>query len=137
LTEQLLWGNAMSQAAKSNLLAIAGAIVGGLIGYFIFIWLASQGFYGLIIPGGLIGIAAGFAKSKSLAIAIVCGIAALFLGLFCEWKFAPFNADDSLGYLLSHFYELKPVTLLMIAAGAAIGFWAPFRHRLDGPTTSP
>jgi uncharacterized membrane protein len=66
---QLLWGNVMTQAAKSNLLAIGGAIIGGLAGYFIFLWLASQGFYGLIIPGGLLGIAAGFAKSRSLATA--------------------------------------------------------------------
>ena len=119
----------MSEAIKSNLLAIVGAIVGGVAGYFIFFWLASQGFYGMIIPGGLLGIGAGFAKSRSLAIAIVCGIAALVLGLFCEWKFEPFAADDSFSYLLVHFYELKPITLLMIAAGAAIGFWGPFRHR--------
>ena len=39
---------------RSNLLALAGAVGGGLIGYFIFMWLAHQGFYGLILPGGLL-----------------------------------------------------------------------------------
>ena len=109
----------------------------GALGYFLFFWLAGHGFYGMIIPGGLLGIGAGIFKSRSITIAVICGFAALALGLFTEWRFAPFVADDSLGYFLGHFYQLNPTTLVMIAVGAAIGFWhhfgtaLPFGRRID------
>ena len=53
---------------------------------------------------------------------------ALVLSLFCEWRFAPFIKDNSLGYFLTHVHELKPITLIMIAVGTFIGFWIPFRR---------
>jgi hypothetical protein len=28
-------------------------------------------------------------------------------------------------------HQLTPVTLVMVALGAFIGFWAPFRNRID------
>jgi hypothetical protein len=116
--------------SQSNALAIVGAIIGGVLGYFLFQWLLSHGLYGMIIPGGLLGVGASFAKSRSLAIAIVCGVAALALGLYCEWRFFPFNADEGLSYFLTHLHQVNPVHIVMILAGAAIGFWGPFRHRL-------
>ncbi len=62
-------------------------------------------------------------------------VLALALGVLAEWQFAPFIRDGSLGYFVTHFYQLKPITLIMIAAGAFIGFWAPFRRRqLDRPS---
>jgi hypothetical protein len=118
------------KAIQSNGLALVGAAIGGALGYFLFFWLAGHGFYGMIIPGGLLGIGAGTFKCRSIVIAVICGFAALALGLFTEWRFAPFVADDSLGYFLAHFYQLNGLTLVMIAVGAAIGFWAPFRHCL-------
>lgn len=113
---------------KHTLLPLGGALLGGLIGYFAFFWIARQGFYAMVLPGGLLGLGAGYAKNRSIAIAVVCGIAALVLGLFTEWQFAPFIKDGSLGYFLSHVHELKPITLLMIGLGGAIGFWVPFRR---------
>jgi hypothetical protein len=59
---------------------------------------------------------------------VVCGFLSLALGCFTEWRFAPFVADASFGYFISHMHELRPITLLMIAAGALIGFWVPFRR---------
>jgi len=116
---------------KNNFLVLAGAIAGGVAGHFIFIWLTRQGLYGLIIPGGLLGLCAGTFKTKSLPVSIVCGVMALAMGIFSEWRFAPFIADGSLGYFLSHAHQLKPATLLMILAGTAIGFWIPFRRTQD------
>jgi hypothetical protein len=113
---------------KQTLLVLCGAIAGGLLGYLAFFWIADQGFYGLILPGGLLGLGAGITKHRSVPLAVACGVAALALGLFTEWRFAPFNIDGSLGYFLLHAGELKPVTLLMIAVGGAIGFWVPFRR---------
>ncbi len=111
---------------KEIALVIGGALVGGVIGYLAFFWIADQDFYALILPGGLIGIGAGLFRNRSLGLAIGCGVAAVALGVYTEWKFRPFVADDSLGYFLAHVHKLKPLTLLMIAVGGVIGFWGPF-----------
>ena len=111
---------------KNALLVLGGAALGGALGYFVFFWIAQQGLYGMIIPGGLLGLGAGIAKNRSIIVAILCGVLAIGLGLFPEWQFAPFKKDDSLGYFLAHVYDLKPITLIMIAVGGFIGFWVPF-----------
>ncbi len=113
---------------KDIALVIGGALVGGVIGFFAFFWIADQGFYAMILPGGLIGIGAGLVRNRSLGLAIGCGVAAVALGLFTEWKYMPFRDDKSLGYFLAHVHKLTPLTLLMIAVGGVLGFWGPFRE---------
>jgi hypothetical protein len=113
---------------KQTILVLVGAAAGGLLGYFAFFWLAGQGLYGLILPGGLLGLGAGIGKNRSLLLAAFCGICAVALGLFTEWRFAPFRKDDSLGYFLTHVQDLKPITLLLILLGGLLGFWVPFRR---------
>ena len=39
----------------SNVLGIVGAVIGGVLGFYTFRWLRGQGFYGLMVPGALIG----------------------------------------------------------------------------------
>jgi hypothetical protein len=90
--------------------------------------MTTQGFYALVLPGGVLGLGAGWSQNRSVGLAVVCGIAALALGLYTEWKFFPFVQDGSLSFFLTHLHELRPVTLLMISAGAFIGFWVPFRR---------
>ena len=111
--------------------SIAAAIGGGL-GYLIFFWMVRQGLYGMIIPPALLGLAAGFVVgARSQPFAIMCGIAGLALGVFCEWKFAPFIADKSLAYFLTHLHQLKPFTLILLVIGTiasyrlALGFDRP------------
>ena len=121
--------------SRQNILTLCGAAIGGVLGYYAFFWVASQGFYGLILPGGLLGLGASVGKSRSITISVLCGCLGLTLGLFAEWRFAPFVADRSLGYFLSHLHQLKPITILMIMAGAFISFWAPFRRAQDARRT--
>jgi hypothetical protein len=110
------------------LLAFAGAAAGGVAGYFAFGWLARQGFSALALPGVLIGLGAGrCVPGRSLPLAVTCGISALVLGVFAEWKHFPFLADDSLGYFLAHLLDLRPFTLLMLALGGFAGFWFAWR----------
>ena len=116
---------------KNDSLVLLGALIGGLPGYVVFKWLLGQGFYGLMLPGGLLGMGAGFFKTNTKAVAVVCGFMALLLGLVAEWSSFPFKVDDSLGYFLAHVHELQPATMIMIAIGAAIGFWIPFRRSQD------
>ena len=101
---------------RNTALTLAAAAVGGAAGYFAFMWLASMGFYGLVLPGGLLGLAAGTFKNRSIAVAVVCGVAALGLGLFADWNVERFPENGSFWYLVMHFYQLSPVTLLMIVA---------------------
>jgi len=115
----------MSRLVISNLLGLAGAAVGGVVGYFIFGWLVGQGWYGLMIPGAFLGFGCSLlARHRSIARGIFCGIAALGLGLFAECRFRPFVADDSFQYFLAHVKDLSPVpTFLMLAIGTLIAFW--------------
>ncbi len=110
----------------SNLLVLVGALVGGLLGHFLFFWVIRQGFYGLIIPGAAVGLGAGFFKARSSLPTLLCGLWALALGLFTEWRYAPFAQDEGLGYFLTHLADLQPVTLGMVAVGTFLGFWIPF-----------
>ena len=114
---------------KRSVLVLIGAVAGGLVGYLGFLWIARQGFYALVLPGGLLGLGASLFANRSTALCIVCGLLALALGVLAEWQFAPFIRDGSLGYFVTHIHQLKPITLIMIAAGAFIGFWAPFSRR--------
>lgn len=105
------------------LLGIVGAVVGGVIGYYVFQWIIQQGFYALIIPPALLGVAAGYGVGRrSQLFAVACGVAGFGLALFTEWKFFPFRADGSFLYFLSHFYLMKPLTLLMIALGTVFSY---------------
>jgi hypothetical protein len=118
---------------RTALFVLGGALAGGILGYLGFFWIARQGFYALVLPGGLLGLGASLAPNRWIGWAVICGAAALVLGLFTEWRFAPFRADERLGYFVAHVHELKPVTWLMILVGAAIGFWGPFsRYRRGG-----
>jgi hypothetical protein len=114
----------MPRQLVSNLLGLVGAMIGGVLGFYTFGWLVGQGFYGLMIPGALLGLGCSLlAQHPSTARGIVCGLATLGLGVFCEWKFFPFAADGTLSYFLKNLSSLKPLTFLMIGVGALIAFW--------------
>jgi hypothetical protein len=116
----------------SNVGAICCACVGGLLGYVGFFLLLHRGFYALILPGGLLGLAGGIVRSRSPIVAVLCGLLAIAAGLLAEHQIAPFVADSSLSYFFVHAQDLQPVTLLLIGTGGLIGFWVPFRRRVRG-----
>jgi hypothetical protein len=126
-------------------LGVLGAVAGGVLGYLAFMWAARQGFYALVLPGAALGLGCGLAaRSGPGLLSIACGIAGLGLGFFSEWKLAPFIADDSLGYFVTHLHELRPMTLILIALGGffawrlAMGFGtAPRRRPAAGDTANP
>ncbi len=74
---------------KAAYLVMCCALLGGTVGYLAFAWLLTQGFYGLVLPGGMLGLGAGIPRNNSRAVAIVCGLLALGLGLYTEWRFFP------------------------------------------------
>ena len=106
------------------LLGLVGGAVGGLLGYLGFLWLLKQGYYAVALPGVLLGIFAGLlAPRRSWSLAILCGVLALALGLFAEWKNLPFTADPSLDYFIKHLGDLKSITHVMLGVGTLAGFW--------------
>jgi hypothetical protein len=108
---------------RTLVLGVVGAVIGGWLGYLAFFWIATQGFYALVLPGGLLGLGAGLcARRRSVLLAVVCGIAGLALGLYTEWRFEPFVADKSLTYFLGHLQLLRPLTLIMVALGGFVSF---------------
>ena len=111
---------------KNGFVFWAGAFGGGFVGYVAFLWIAHQGFYALVLPGALVGLGASLASNRSTAMCVASGLLAAAVGFLSEWRFAPFIKDESLGYFINHLHLLNPITLIMVAAGAAIGFWAPF-----------
>ena len=101
-----------------------GAVLGGALGYYAFFWMVRQGFYALILPGTLVGVGFGLlSRRESVTGGILCGVFAAALGVFAEWRFAPFLEDDRLVFFLTHLYQLRPVTMIMIALGGLFAFW--------------
>ncbi len=110
-------------------IAIGLGIAGGIAGHFVFFLLAAQGFYGLAVPGGFVGLAAGIVKTRSIGVAFGCGLLALGAGLITQYRFTPSAASGGLAHFLLHVSDLRPVTLFMIGLGVFAGFWVPFRRR--------
>lgn len=115
----------MFNRVLSTTLGVIGGVVGGVFGYVLFFWIARQGFYALVIPGASIGLGCSLmARHRSTLRGVACAAAALALGLYTEWKFSdPFIADDRFSYFVTHFYKLLPITLIMIALGAALAYY--------------
>ncbi len=58
----------MLRLVISNLLGLAGAAVGGVLGFYIFGWMFERGWYGLMIPGAFLGLGCSMlARHPSLA----------------------------------------------------------------------
>lgn len=114
---------------KNNMLVLSGAVAGAIVGHVLCVWMARQGFYALVLPGGLAGLGAGCFRCRAIWVAVVSAFIGLGATLVTEWHLAPFIADDSFGYFVTHVGLLRPVTLAMMAIGTALAFWMPFRRR--------
>jgi hypothetical protein len=103
---------------------MAGAVIGAVLGWFAFGWLMNQGFYGLALPGALVGIVCGLISGgPSVTNGVLCTVIAAILGVVLEWRHRPFIADESFGYFVTHLHELRGITWLMLGLGATFGFW--------------
>ncbi len=65
------------------LFGLVGAIGGGALGYFVFFLLTREGFYGMMLPGALVGIGCGARSGcQSNVLGLVCCVLACALGIF-------------------------------------------------------
>jgi hypothetical protein len=107
-----------------TVLGLGGALVGAFLGYLLFVAIAGQGFYAIVLPGALSGVGCGaLSRRKSNTLGIICGVLGLIAGILAEWRFAPFIADKGLFYFLTHIHELTRFTQVLILLGAAFAFW--------------
>jgi len=121
------------QSAVPIARGMIGTALGAVLGYFAFLWIAKQGFYALALPGVLMGLGCALlAKRRSMAMAAACGVLAVVVGLFCEWRFAPFTKDGSLGFFLTHLHQLRPLTLIMLVLGGVFAFWFALGSKSKG-----
>lgn len=105
---------------------LGGALVGGVIGYFVFRWMAKQGLYGLVVPGAMIGFGAGLAaRGNSTILGVICAVAAVIVAIVSEWIRAPFQRDGSFMFFVTHLHQLDSLTVktIMITLGAIAAFW--------------
>lgn len=119
-----------------------GAAAGGIVGYYAFAWVLSQGFYAMILPGAAVGFGFGVSsRERSAAFGFTSAILALGLGVFMEWRFFPFVKDDSFSYFISHIHKVKSISLVMIALGCFFAFRLGTgkvpKHREDNSINSP
>jgi hypothetical protein len=112
--------------AANWLLGLAGAIAGGIVGFFVFWGLLRWGICALVVPGAALGLAGGaLRKDRSRAFGAVCAAFALLLGFFSYWWFRiPRDGEDpGFLYLLTHPNHLPAMILIMIGLGALCGYW--------------
>jgi hypothetical protein len=136
----------MPRRILDAILGLVGAAIGGAVGYFAFFWILRYGFYAGVLPGALVGLGGGLlSRERSWLRGAILGLAGLALGLYAEWKFAPFVADESFTFMLTHILEKSPVKLFMLGLGAFFAFWwgrdtiaSPFNQRkASRPKQSP
>jgi hypothetical protein len=117
-------GLSMIYRVMSTTLGVIGGVVGGVFGFVLFFWIIKQGFYALVVPGACVGLGCSLlARHRSVPRGVACAIAALLLGLYTEWRYESFALDDRFSYLVTHFYLLRPITLIMIGLGTALAFY--------------
>ena len=104
-------------------LSVIGAALGSVLGYFAHRWILSQHLNALVLPGALLGFGSAlFSWRRTVVRGLLCALAAIGLGIYCEWSHAPFIADGSLAYFITHLYQI-PVIPIMILVGSLMAFW--------------
>ncbi|HWC91274.1 MAG TPA: hypothetical protein VG433_16510 [Pirellulales bacterium] len=102
----------------------AGALLGAVLGWLAFSWMAHAGFYSLILVGALTGLGTGLATGRrSIPCAVLAALIGAAASMFAEWRIFPFRDNDSFPYFLAHMHQTKPQTLLIFTLGIVFAAW--------------
>ena len=106
-------------------LGIAGAIAGGVVGFFLFKTLHSMGFYALVLPGAFTGLGCGFAaKSRSIIFSFIALVVGLIVAVLAEWHTNWFVEDESLLFFIKNIHESRGgMALISTLLSGAAAFW--------------
>ena len=65
----------LSRPAAGIVLGLAGALVGGAAGHFLFLAMTRWGFYAMVLPGAAVGLGCGLLSGRrSVPLGIACGV---------------------------------------------------------------
>ena len=119
-----------SNLAKEMPLGIFGALLGAVVGFFVFQFLARRGLYFIVLPGALVGLGCGFAaRSRLLVLGIIAVAVAIPTAIVCEWRTDRYFCDDGetlMGVLeyTSRMVELRGWKLpVFVGLNGLIAFW--------------
>ena len=112
-----------SNLAKEIPLGIFGALLGAVVGFFVFQALTRRGLYFIVLPGAAVGFGCGLAaRSRSFVVALIAVAVAIPATIFYEWK----TDLHSLGIVeyTSRMVELRGWKLpVFIGLNGLIAFW--------------
>ena len=97
---------AATRRSRATSSALIGAVIGGVLGYYTFKWILDHGFYGMMIPGGLLGLGCGLLAQHPFHMR-EGDLPRRLAWESLEWRFAPFIADQSWYYLKNIVAESK------------------------------
>ena len=117
-------GAGMARSAIGAVVSILGGAVGAAVGVLVFRWIASKGYYAMILPGASLGLGVHLtALDRSKIRGVLAALAALALGLATEAYLFPKGADRSWAGFFNDLLRPGQVEALMIAAGGLFGYW--------------
>jgi hypothetical protein len=104
---------------------IVGALLGAAVGYVAFFTLLNRaGLYAMVLPGALIGIGRVMgSKTKSIPLGIVCGVAAVVLSLYLEWRVTPLPEGATFIEFLQRLPDRPFRSQASLIAGPLMALW--------------
>ena len=119
-----------SKLAKQIPLGILGAVLGAVVGFFLFQFLIRRGLYFIVLPGALVGFGCGLAaRNRSFVLAFIAFAIAIPATIFCECKSDAYLCDSGntlmgVGEYISRMIELRGWKLpVFIGLNGLIAFW--------------
>ena len=119
-----------SNLAKQIPLGVLGAMLGAVVGFFLFQFLTQQGLYLIVLPGALVGWGCAYAaRSRSFVLAVIAIVVAIPATIVCEWKTDAYLCDDGktlmgIGEYVSRMVELRGWQLpVFVGLNGVIAFW--------------
>jgi len=114
----------MFRLAVSWLLGLLGAILGGLAGYFAFMLAKDEGFYAPVLAGGLVGVGCGMlSRHHSILRCVLCGIAGILLGYYCDFRITLMPHYDSFAAYLAALSKHGAFTNIRVILGGLVAYW--------------
>ena len=103
---------------------VVGGAAGGALGWIICLTLIRWAVLSTMLPGLLMGIGCGWLSgTRSHVLGALSGVGSLAVSIVVTWQIAPFVADDSLLFFVTHLHKVQPMMLLMIVLSGACGYW--------------
>lgn len=113
----------MSNFPVKNLLAgLVGAVVGGIVGFFIYQWLFNNGYSGPVVPPACVGLGFGLAaRKRHIAFGFISAVLAVGATMFTVWKIRLVDGTSFTDFL-EWYMDKNTFGWVMVAIGIAMAF---------------